>query len=400
MAPGHDRRNHLTARQFVLAFGVISMLADMVYEGARSVSGPYLATFGASAMTVGLITGLGEAVALVFRLASGPLSDRTQRYWTLSIIGYAVTVIAVPFLAVASTLAQVGALIVGERFGKAVRTPARDTMLAAASHASFGRGLAFAVHEAMDQSGAFVGPLIVAGMIALSGYRAGFAVLAVPGVLTLAVLLWLRRRVPEPTTYDAAPTPVDQAGAEAAPVRALSATFWLYTAFTATAMLGFSTFAVLAYHDQVAGIIAPALIPVTYAVAMAAAALSALGSGWLYDRIGLRALFTALPLAAVVPILSFSDAVPLVWVGAAVWGAAMGIHESTLRAAVADMIPAARRGTAYGVFTAAYGLAWLGGSTVIGALYDASLVAVTVFVLVTQIVACGLLFVLLRRSPG
>ncbi|KEZ75933.1 MFS transporter [Salinisphaera hydrothermalis] len=399
MAPGHDRRNQLTARHFVLAFGVVSMLADMVYEGARSVSGPYLATFGASAMTVGLITGLGEAVALVFRLASGPLSDRTQRYWTLSIIGYAMTVIAVPFLAVASTLAQVGALIVGERFGKAVRTPARDTMLAAASHASFGRGLAFAVHEAMDQSGAFVGPLIVAGMIALSGYRAGFAVLAVPGVLTLAVLLWLRRRVPEPTAYDA-PTPVDQADAEAAPARALSATFWLYTAFTAMAMLGFSTFAVLAYHDQVAGIIAPALIPVTYAVAMAAAALSALGSGWLYDRIGLRALFTALPLAGVVPILSFSDAVPLVWAGAAVWGAAMGIHESTFRAAVADMTPAARRGTAYGVFTAAYGLAWLGGSTVIGALYDASLVAVTVFVIATQIVACGLLFVLLRRSPG
>ena len=144
----------------------------------------------------------------------------------------------------------------------------------------------------------------------------------------------------------------------------------------------------------------PALIQVTYAVAMAAAALSALGSGWLYDRIGLRALFTALPLAAVVPILSFSDAVSLIWAGAAVWGAAMGIHESTFRAAVADMIPAARRGTAYGVFTAAYGLAWLGGSTVIGALYDASLVAVTVFVIATQIVACGLPFVLLRRSPG
>ncbi len=202
MNAASERRNRLTARQFVLAFGVVSMLADMVYEGARSVTGPYLATFGASAMTVGLVTGLGEAVALVFRLASGPLSDRTQRYWMLSIAGYAITIIAVPVLALASTLAQASTLIVGERFGKAVRTPARDTMLAAASHASFGRGMAFAVHEAMDQSGAFIGPLLVAGMILLSGYRASFAVLAVPGILALLTLLWLRRRVPVPAEYD------------------------------------------------------------------------------------------------------------------------------------------------------------------------------------------------------
>ena len=368
MNTASEHRNRLSARQFVLAFGLVSMLADLVYEGARSVIGPYLATFGASAMTVGLITGLGEAVALVLRLASGPLSDRTQRYWPLSIAGYAITLVAVPILAIASSIAQAGALVVVERFGKAVRTPARDTMLAAASHASFGRGLAFAVHEAMDQSGAFIGPLLVAGMVVLSGYRAGFAVLAVPGVLALLTLIWLRRRVPTPADYDAghdasaSPDP-------AANASGLTTTFWLYTAFTAVAMLGFSTFAVLAYHDQVAGVIAPALIPVTYAAAMAADALTALASGWLYDRLGLRALIIALPLTALVPILVFTDKALWVWIGAALWGAVMGIHESTMRAAVADLVPAVRQGTAYGLFTTAYGLAWLGGSTIIGALY-------------------------------
>ncbi|MGN8157993.1 MFS transporter [Salinisphaera sp. SWV1] len=393
------QRNRLTARQFVIAFGLVSMLADMVYEGARSVTGPYLATFGASAMTVGLITGLGEAVALVLRLASGPLSDRTQRYWTLSIAGYAITLVAVPVLAITSTLAQAGALVVGERFGKAVRTPARDTMLAAASHASFGRGLAFAVHEAMDQSGAFVGPLLVAGMIVLSGYRAGFAVLAVPGVLALLTLIWLRRRVPTPVDYDAGHA-ASATPAPAANASGLSRAFWLYTAFTAVAMLGFSTFAVLAYHDQVAGVIAPALIPVTYAVAMAAAALAALGSGWLYDRVGLRALMVALPLAGLVPMFAFTDSAPAIWIGAALWGAAMGIHESTLRAAVADLAPSARRGTAYGLFTAAYGIAWLGGSTIIGALYGLSWVAVIAFVVATQLAAFGLLLILLRERGG
>ncbi|MES1956264.1 MFS transporter [Salinisphaera hydrothermalis] len=387
---------HLTAKQFVLAFGVVSMLADLVYEGARSVTGPYLATFGASAMTVGLVTGLGEAVALVFRLISGPVSDRTGRYWTLSITGYAITIISVPLLALAGTLAQASTLIVGERFGKAVRTPARDTMLAAASTASFGRGLTFAVHEAMDQSGAFLGPLIVAGMIALSGYRAGFAVLAVPGVLALLTLAWLRRAVPRPTAYEPEQTVADEPAEATGKIHNFSRTFWLYTAFTAMSMLGFSTFAVLAYHDQVAGVIAPAWIPVTYAVAMAAAALVALGSGWLYDRIGLRALMVALPLAVLVPILAFSDSVLAVWIGAAVWGAAMGIHESTLRAAVADLVPAARRGTAYGLFTAAYGVAWLAGSTAIGALYGLSQTGVIVFVAATQVVALILLGPLLR----
>ncbi len=195
-------------------------------------------------------------------------------------------------------------------------------------------------------------------------------------------------------------TSAHQAGGDTATTpsgaRRLSPTFWLYTAFTATAMLGFSTFAVLAYHDQVAGVIAPALIPVTYAVAMAAAALVALGSGWLYDRIGLRALVTALPLTALVPMFALTDSAIAVWVGAGLWGAAMGIHESILRAAVADLVPAARRGTAYGVFTAAYGMAWLAGSTIIGALYGVSWVAVIAFVVATQLVAFGLLVMLLR----
>tara|TARA_B100001079_G_C16396523_1_gene509332 strand:- start:1733 stop:2347 length:615 start_codon:yes stop_codon:yes gene_type:complete len=191
-----DPRNRLTPKQFALAFGIVSILADFVYEGARGIIGPYLATFGASALMVGLITGFGEAVALIFRLVSGPLSDRSGRYWALSITGYAMTIIAVPFLAVAGLFWQAAGLTIAERFGKAVRTPARDTMLAAASTASFGRGLTFAVHEALDQSGAFVGPLVVAGMIALSGYRAGFAVLAIPGVLALLTLAWLRRAAP------------------------------------------------------------------------------------------------------------------------------------------------------------------------------------------------------------
>lgn len=385
---------------FVLAFGVVSMLADVVYEGARSITGPYLATLGATAVMVGFITGFGEAVALVLRLGTGPLADRTRKYWPLTIAGYALTVIAVPLLALASSLWQASALVVMERFGKAVRTPARDTMLSHAG-AEMGRGKAFAIHEALDQSGALVGPLLVGLMIAVSGYQLGFGVLAIPGALALVAVLLLRRAVPAPERFDAQAVTGHAVERGSRAVRVpLPPRFWWYSAFTAVSMFGFSTFGVISYHLEIQKVMPSALIPVTYAVSMGAAALAALGSGALYDRIGLRGLLIALPLTAAVPFLSFTTAPSLVWAGSVVWGAALGIHESTLRAAVADLVPAARRGTGYGIFTAIYGIAWLAGSTVIGALYSASLTGLIIFTVVTQLAALIAFIPLLKPAPA
>jgi MFS family permease len=380
--------SRLTPMQFVLAFGVVSMLADFVYEGARAIVGPYLATLGASAALVGAVTGIGEAAALVLRLATGPISDRTQRHWALSIAGYLITVVSVPLLAVTQSLWPAATLVIAERFGKAVRTPARDTMLAQAG-TDMGRGIAFSAHEALDQSGALLGPLLVAGMIALSGYRAAFLVVAVPGALVLLVLVWLRRAVPRPILYEKTRTDsLDQPGGSAA--ASLPRRFWQYCAFTAASMTGFATFGVLSYHLQVRHVLSEGLIPVTYSAAIAAAALAALGSGRLYDRIGLRGLLITVPLTAIVPVLSFSTNATRVWIGAVIWGMVVGIHESTLRAAVADIVPGTRLGTAYGIFTAACGLAWLVGSTVIGALYDYSVADTVYFTVATQVVALGL----------
>ncbi|WP_426302157.1 MFS transporter [Arthrobacter sp. R-11] len=394
--------NRLGPLRFVLAFGVVSMLADVVYEGARSITGPFLATLGATAAMTGFITGLGEAVALVMRLGTGPLADRTRKYWPLTIAGYALTVIAVPLLALASSLWQASALVVAERFGKAVRAPARDTML---SHAGsrLGRGKAFAIHEALDQSGALLGPLLVSLMVAVAGYQLGFGALAIPGALALMAVFLLRRAVPVPERYDEAARPPSAATRGDSPpeaaVRApLPARFWWYSAFTAVSMFGFPTFGVVSYHLEIQEVLPPALIPVSYAASMGVAALAALASGALYDRIGLCGLLLALPLTAAVPFLSFTTDTALVWAGAVVWGAALGIHESTLRAAVADLVPAARRGTGYGIFTAIYGISWLAGSTIIGTLYSASPAGLPVFTVTTQLVALLVFLPLLR--PG
>lgn len=387
------RPNQLSPLRFVLAFGVVSMLADFVYEGARSIVGPYLATLGASAVMVGLITGFGEAVALVARLYTGRVSDRTGRHWSLSVAGYTMTIVAVPLLAISHTLWQAAGLVIAERFGKAVRTPARDTMLAQAA-TKHGLGFTFALHEVLDQSGALLGPLLVAGMIALSGYRLAFGILAIPGALAMIAIFWLRAKVPNPSAYE--PNARSDA-VTAAPRATFSKRFWLYAMFTATSMLGFSTFGVLSYHLQVKHVVGAPFIPILYAVAMGAAAIASLASGRLYDRFGLRGLFAAPILTVFIPFASFSTVPWLIWIGSLLWGSVTGIHESTMRAAIADLVPKEHRGNGYGTFAAVYGLAWLGGSTMIGALYAQSNIRIDLYVVATQFISV-LIFVVLLRS--
>ncbi|HXF97362.1 MAG TPA: MFS transporter [Gaiellaceae bacterium] len=393
--------NRLSPLRFVVAFGVVSALADVVYEGGRSIVGPYLATLGASAAAVGVITGAGEAVALVCRLGAGALADRTRRHWALSIAGYVLTLVSVPLLAVAKQPEPAAALVVAERFGKAVRTPARDTMIAQAS-STLGRGWGFGLHEALDQTGALVGPLVVALVLALGGgFATGFAVLAVPGLLALALLTRLRLATPTPSAYEDADAEVVRADASGERLRAEERRrLLLYGAFTALTMLGFATFALLAYHLQVRQIVPEWQIPLVYALAMGVDGLAALAAGRGYDRVGLRGLAILPVLSAAVPLLSFSTSVPLVWAGAVVWGAAMGIHESTMRAAVADLVPRERRATGYGAFTAVHGLSWLAGSAALGALYGCAVGAAIVFALAVQALALGAFLPLALSRSG
>ncbi|HEY9267383.1 MAG TPA: MFS transporter, partial [Mycobacterium sp.] len=277
----------LSAWRFVTTFGVISLLADIVYEGARSITGPLLASLGATAVVVGVVTGVGEAAALLLRVVSGPLTDRTGRFWTWAIAGYFLTVITVPLLGVVGVLWAAAALVIAERIGKAVRSPAKDTLLSHAT-AVTGRGRGFAVHEAMDQIGAFAGPLAVAAMLVVFGgdYGPTLGLLAIPGIGVLVLLGWLRARVPEPADYETVSTPVAKPVVAQGFLRSLPRSFWVYSGFSAATMVGFTTFGVLSFHQVNVGIVAVAVVPVIYAAAMAADAVAALVTGWAYDRIG------------------------------------------------------------------------------------------------------------------
>jgi predicted MFS family arabinose efflux permease len=291
-------------------------------------------------------------------------------------------------IALSSGLSTAALLYNGERFGKAVRAPSRDIMLAHAS-AAVGRGKAFGLHEAMDSTGGLVGPLAFAAVLALGGsYRLGFALLAVPGAAAMFVLARLRLAVPDPIQYD------PSAGvSESKKLRLdthLPPRFWLYTAFSAATMLGFSTWAVLAYHLVKQHVVAASVVPVLYAAAMGTAGLAALAFGRVYDAVGLRGLVVVPFLAAAVPWLSFSTSTVAVVVGAVLWGGAVGVHESTMRAAVTDLVPAARRGAGFGTYTAVYGLAWLAGAAGIGALYSQGRTTIVIVVVCVQVVALAL----------
>lgn len=387
----------LSAWRFIAVFGVVSLLMDFVYEGARSITGPLLASLGASGLVIGVVTGAGEAAALGLRLVSGPLADRTQRFWAWTILGYLLTAASVPVLGLSGVLWVACVLVVLERVGKAVRSPAKDTIVSHATSVT-GRGKGFAVSEALDQIGALLGPLTVAGMLALThNYAPSLAVLAVPGVAAIALLVWLRVRVPSPERYETVPH-VDGGPKETG--EPLPRAFWTYAAFTAATMTGFATFGVLSFHLVHEHLLPAAAVPLVYAAAMLADAVAAVATGWVYDRVGPRILVVLPFLAAVTPMLAFTRTAWVAVAGSLVWGCAVGIQESTLRATVADLAPVGRRATAFGIYAGVLGAGAFVGGAVTGGLYDLSVRALIITVVVIQAAAVVLLTFIRRPAAG
>lgn len=391
--PGQQIAVRRAAVRFVVLLGVVSLLADTTYEGARSITGPFLATLGASGTVVGIVAGVGELAGYVVRLVSGRVSERTGRLWDVALSGYAVNLVAVPLLALAGHWPAAATLMMAERVGKGVRVPPRDTMLSHATH-EMGRGWGFGLHEAMDQTGAVLGPLLVALVIATRGsYRTGFALLVVPALLALVVLATGRVRYPNPQIFEA----VHHAGRAGA---AYPKVFWVYLGAAGLFAAGFADFALVAFHFQRSGVFGPGAIALVYALAMGVDAAAALVLGRLFDRVGLLALAGAGLLAAFFAPLVFYGGTALAVAGMALWGIGMGAQESIMRAAVASMVGPDRRAGAYGVFNTGFGLAWFAGSILIGVLYDHSLAGLVAFSMVTQLAALPVLVAIARRLPG
>lgn len=387
----------------IILFGLVSLFGDIVYEGARSINGPYLKLLAVNATTLGLIAGVGEFLGYALRLISGYLSDKTKSYWLLTFSGYGLLIV-VPLLSLAGVWQVAAIFIVLERVGKAIRNPARDTILSQAS-SQVGTGFGFGLHEAMDQIGAVTGPLIFYFLFVISGkntgiadYKKGYAFLWIPFLLVILCLFIAFRKAPHPEVLE-----VEKKNK--IPDK-LSKLFWLYAFFSFTATAGFCSFILAAFHFKSTGVLSDAQIPLFYAIAMGVDAVAALSIGKFYDVLknksnnqnaGLNLLVVIPLISILIPIFVFSKSINFIIIGIVCWGIVMGIQETIMRSAIADITSLNKRGTGYGIFNTAYGLAVFLGSFLLGFLYDRS-VAFIIFAVILIELAALVVFFLMKKE--
>jgi MFS family permease len=394
-----------TALRLILLFGLISLLGDIIYEGARGVNGPYLKTLGASAAVVGLVAGLGELLGYLIRLVSGYFSDKTRAHWFFTIFGYSFLMV-IPMLALTGVWQFAAIFMVLERIGKGIRSPAKDTILSQATK-QVGTGFGFAIVEFMDQIGATVGPLIFTfffmsigpGNKSVIDYQHGYSLMWFPFVVLMMVLFtaFFLVKNPEELENDVIKKPQ--------PDR-ITRTFWIYCIFTFITTLGFLNFAIIGYHLKAHSIVTDAQIPLLYALAMAVDAVIGLIIGKWYDRLKVRLdnehagllLLIILPLfTAFIPLFTLSPQISLILVGVVLWGIVMGTHETIMKAGIADITSIRKRGTGYGIFNMMYGIAIFIGSAAAGFLYDYS-INLLIGLMVTVELAALPVFLVLRKK--
>lgn len=395
--------NKKNAIVLIVLFGIISLLGDIIYEGARSVNGPYLNTLGANAAIVGLVVGVGELLGYAIRLFSGYFSDKAQAHWFFTIVGYGL-LMAVPLLALSNYWQVAAVFIVLERIGKGLRSPARDTLV---SHATkqVGTGFGFGISEFLDQIGATTGPLIFTFFFIYVGsaqktvadYQHGYSLFWFPFVMLLMIVFITFFKFKTPSNLE-----------ETIPNRSskMSKVFWMYSLFTFVTTVGFINFAIVGYHLKVNGIVSDAHIPFFYAIAMVVDAIFGIIVGKMYDKLKIKhtneqaglliLLFIPILTATILPLL-FSDILSIILIAIFLWGIVMGSHETIMKAAIADLTPITKRGTGYGIFNAIYGVSLFVGSVFAGYLYDISISLMIYAFICTEFLSI-VVFIVLKKE--
>ncbi len=377
---------------FVLIVGIANFFADMTYEGARSIIGPFMGSLGATATIIGFVSGFGEFVGYALRAIAGIFIDRTRRYWLFAFIGYAINMLAVPALALAGNWPLAAALIVAERTGRAIRRPAVEAMLSFTTK-TLGRGWVFGLNEALDQAGATSGPLIVALVLYLKGgYRHAFAVLLTSALLCLVTVLvaWFFYRRP----HEFEKEDQEKEGST------FSKSYWFYVGGGILTAAGFADFSLISFHINRYHIIDTQSIPVLYALAMAMGAIASLFFGRLLDKVGFGIFAFAFFISSFFAPFAFSNSPVLIFIGAVLWGIGLGNQDSLIKAELSNIIASKRRGTGFGVFDTNFGIGWFVGSAIMGWLYDHSILTLIIFSIVAQVSAITLFIIANKFKKG
>ena len=386
---------------FIILFGIVSLFSDMTHEGASSIRGAYLSLLGASAGAIGFMSGFGELVGYSMRYVFGKLTDKTKLYWPMTILGYVLDIVAVPALALVGENGWIAAclLLVVQRMGKAIKKPAKDTIMSFAASQE-GVGKSFGLQEVLDQIGAFIGPVLlyVVMLFKTEGsefeiYSTCFAFLAIPGAITLALLLITKHKFPNPDHFEPEPK-------EYVPFK-LQKNFIFYIAGISLFAFGFIDYSLVTMHVQARGLVNSTELPLLYAGAMLIDAVAALFFGLLYDKIGVKALVWSTLLSAPFAIFVFMfDSVPMLILGVMLWGIGMGAQESILKAAVTSIVPKTSRATGYGVFECSFGISWFLGSWILGVLYDVNITAMVAVSVASQLAAIPLYLITTRAKTS
>ena len=399
------------AMLFIILFGIVSLFSDMTHEGASSIRGAYLSLLGASAATIGFVSGLGELIGYSMRYVFGKLTDKTKQYWPMTIAGYVLDIAAVPALALLDEHGWIAAcaLLILQRMGKAIKKPAKDTIMSFAASQE-GVGKSFGIQEVLDQIGAFLGPVLLYLVMLFKTdgttfeiYSTCFAVLAIPGAITLVLLIITRCKFPNPEHFEPEPK-------EYIPFK-LKKEFILYIAGISLFAFGFIDYSIIIMHvsrsysqlsaglSETSSLVSTGTLPLLYAGAMLVDAVAALIFGLMYDKKGVKALVWSTLISAPFAVFVFAfDSVPMLLIGVALWGVGMGAQESILKAAVTGMVPKASRATGYGIFECSFGVFWFLGSWLMGVLYDVSIPVMIVVSVVAQLAAIPLYIASSRLS--
>jgi len=363
------------AFRFVLTLGMVNLFADITYEGGAAANGQFLGTLGASAAAVSIIAGLGEFLGYGIRPIAGYIADKSGKHWLVTFVGYVINLLAVPALALAGNWYAAAALILAERVGRAIRKPTVQSMLSYTT-GKFGRGWVYAVNTALDETGATLGPLIVALVLFLHGsYRTAFAVFLISSLLALAFLVVARIGYPLPSK-------LESFAGETAPEKSLTKSYWLYMVAGSLFAIGILSYELVAFHLLKSDLLAAQWIPVFLAGITGIGVVANLIIGRLYDRAGVSVVLVAVALSSLFSPLMFFGGNAGIFLAMPLLAIAYATQDTLLSAIIAGLLPEGRRGFAFGVFYVGYGSGWLIGSTAAGLLYEHSRIGLVV-------VACG-----------
>jgi MFS family permease len=367
-----------SAFAFVLTMGLVNLFADVTYEGGASINGQFLKSLGAGAAVISIIAGLGECLGYALRSIAGHIADRTGRYWLVTFVGYLINLFAVPAMALAGNWWAAGALILAERIGRALRKPTVEAMLSY-STGKHGKGWVYAVNTALDETGATLGPLLMALSIYLGAtYRTGYTLLLGTTLLALAALV--RARIVFPV-----PARLEEGGPATAHARGFTRAYWLYMVGGTCFAAGLMSFELVSFHLASNGIVAPHWIPVLLALATIGAIAASLVFGRMYDRVGIAAVIIAVFATSLFSPLVFFGSLGVMILGLLLWGVGYATQDTLMKVLIASVLPEGRRNLAFGLFYLGYGSGWLVGSIATGVLYEHSRAGLVAFAAAAQL---------------